>query len=134
MTPPSRRAVAVVATACATVMLAACGDDGGSDSDADGSSADAYVGYWAGVDPLDGGDSRRGITENDDGTFSIVGRDTVFTLCDDTDRAIVTTDDATIEDDTSPATTTSSAASATTKRCSSTSPTRSSTTASSSRT
>jgi hypothetical protein len=51
-----------------------------------------FVGYWMGIDPLDGGDSRRGITQNDDRTFSIVGRDTTFTLCDGTDRAIVTGD------------------------------------------
>jgi hypothetical protein len=91
-----RPAVATAVVAVAATVALGCGDDGGG-GDADGSSADAYVGYWAGVDPLDGGDSRRGITDNDDGTFSVVGRDTVFTLCDDTDRAIVTTDDATIE-------------------------------------
>jgi hypothetical protein len=55
-----------------------------------------FVGYWMGVDPLDGGDSRRGITRNQDDTFSVVGRDTVFTLCDNTDRAIVTVDDGVI--------------------------------------
>jgi hypothetical protein len=53
-----------------------------------------FVGYWMGIDPLDGGDSRRGITTNNDGTFSVIGRDTVFTLCDGTDRAIVTVSDA----------------------------------------
>jgi hypothetical protein len=42
-----------------------------------------------GVDPLDGGDSRRAFTRNDDGTISMIGRDTVFTLCDSTDRAVV---------------------------------------------
>jgi hypothetical protein len=51
-----------------------------------------------GIDPLDGGDSRRGITSNDDGTFSVIGRDTVFTLCDNTDRAIITSGDAAIVD------------------------------------
>jgi hypothetical protein len=55
-----------------------------------GPRADRFVGYWMGIDPLDGGDSRRGITPNKDRTFSLIGRDTVFTLCDDTDRAIVT--------------------------------------------
>jgi hypothetical protein len=59
-------------------------------------SARQFVGYWMGIDPLDGGDSRRGITPNDDGTFSIIGRDRVFTLCDGTDRAIVTLSDATV--------------------------------------
>jgi len=48
-----------------------------------------------GIDPLDGGDSRRAITRNDDGTLSLIGRDTVFTLCDGTDRAIVTDGDLT---------------------------------------
>ena len=55
-----------------------------------------FVGYWMGIDPLDGGDSRRGITRNDDGTYSVIGRDTVFTLCDSSDRAIVTVDDAVV--------------------------------------
>ena len=49
-----------------------------------------FVGYWMGIDPLDGGDSRRGITVDDKGDFSVIGRDTVFTLCDDTDRALIT--------------------------------------------
>jgi hypothetical protein len=29
----------------------------------DGSSARQFVGYWMGIDPLDGGDSRRGSPE-----------------------------------------------------------------------
>jgi hypothetical protein len=49
-----------------------------------------FVGYWMGIDPLDGGDSRRGITVDEAGHFSVIGRDTVFTLCDDTDRALIT--------------------------------------------
>jgi hypothetical protein len=61
-----------------------------------GSNARQFVGYWMGIDPLDGGDSRRGITRNEDRTFSVIGRDTVFTLCDGTDRAIVTVGDATV--------------------------------------
>jgi hypothetical protein len=60
----------------------------------DRSIARQFVGYWMGIDPLDGGDSRRGITRNDDRTFSMIGRDTVFTLCDGTDRAVVTVSDA----------------------------------------
>jgi hypothetical protein len=59
-------------------------------------SAKRFIGYWMGVDPLDGGDSRRGITRNSDGTLSVVGRDTVFTLCDNTDRAIVLVSEAVI--------------------------------------
>jgi hypothetical protein len=63
-----------------------------------GGSGEQLVGYWMGIDPLDGGDSRRGITRNDDGTFSLIGRDTVFTLCDGTDRAIVTDEDLALVD------------------------------------
>jgi len=59
-------------------------------------SARQFVGYWMGIDPLDGGDARRAITRNADGTFSIIGRDTVFTLCDNTDRAVITLDGARI--------------------------------------
>jgi hypothetical protein len=53
-------------------------------------TARQFVGYWMGIDPLDGGDSRRGITRAAGGKFALIGRDTVFTLCDGTDRAIVT--------------------------------------------
>jgi hypothetical protein len=58
-------------------------------------AARQFVGYWMGIDPLDGGDSRRGITRKSGGRFAVIGRDTVFTLCDSTDRAIVTVGDAT---------------------------------------
>jgi hypothetical protein len=61
-----------------------------------GPGAQQFVGYWMGIDPLDGGDTRRGITKNDDQTLSVIGRDTVFTLCDGTDRAVVTVGDAVI--------------------------------------
>jgi hypothetical protein len=61
-----------------------------------GASARQFAGYWMGIDPLDGGDSRRGITRNDDRTFSVIGRDTVFTLCDGTDRAVLTVGDAAV--------------------------------------
>jgi len=52
-----------------------------------------FVGYWMGIDPLDGGDVRRGITANDDGTFSMIGHDSVLTLCDGTDRGIIRVSD-----------------------------------------
>ena len=55
-----------------------------------------FVGYWMGIDPLDGGDSRRGITKNRDGTFSMIGRDTVLSLCDDSDRGVITLSDGII--------------------------------------
>jgi hypothetical protein len=48
----------------------------------------AFQGYWMGVDPLDGGDSRRSIVQQDDGTFAMAGRDSFLTLCDETDRGI----------------------------------------------
>ena len=62
----------------------------------DASHAKEFVGYWMGIDPLDGGDSRRGITRNGDGTLSMIGRDTVFSLCDDTDRAVITLSDGVV--------------------------------------
>ena len=64
-------------------------------SGGDVQSARQFVGYWMGIDPLDGGDVRRGITANDDGTFSMIGHDSVLTLCDGTDRGIITVSDFT---------------------------------------
>ena len=58
-------------------------------------SARKFIGYWMGIDPLDGGDARRGITANDDGTFSMIGHDSVLTLCGGTDRGIIRVDDFT---------------------------------------
>src|SRR5215471_9890513 len=85
-------AVLVPGVATATLVARAASASGGHE--AHGPGARQFVGYWMGIDPLDGGDSRRGITTNNDGTFSVIGRDTVFTLCDGTDRAIVTVSDA----------------------------------------
>src|SRR5262245_6990788 len=59
----------------------------------DKQSGRLFVGYWMGVDPLDGGDVRRAITANDDGTFAMIGHDSVLTLCDGTDRGIIRVDD-----------------------------------------
>lgn len=42
--------------------------------------SDFFEGYWAGVDPNDGGDSRRTIINNGD-HYTMIGRDTVLTLC-----------------------------------------------------
>jgi hypothetical protein len=88
-------ALLLLATGTATLVAQAAGTSGGRDS-GHGPAGAQFVGYWMGIDPLDGGDSRRGITPNGDGTLSVIGRDTVFTLCDNTDRAIVTVDDATV--------------------------------------
>jgi hypothetical protein len=91
-----RRLVAIVAAA----LLAAAGGSAylvaGAAGNSSGSKAREVpiarqlVGYWMGIDPLDGGDSRRSITRRGGGKFALIGRDTVFTLCDGTDRAIVT--------------------------------------------
>jgi hypothetical protein len=79
-------AVLLLAAGAGSVALAASNGAQGRPS----AQARDFVGYWMGIDPLDGGDSRRGITRDDGRTLSIIGRDTVFTLCDDTDRALVT--------------------------------------------
>jgi len=42
--------------------------------------------YWMGVDPVDGGDSRRSLTLQANRTYALAGRDSVLTLCDGTDR------------------------------------------------
>lgn len=55
--------------------------------------ARSFQGYWMGIDPVDGGDSRRSILRQGDGTLALIGRDTVFTLCDDTDRGVATFSD-----------------------------------------
>jgi hypothetical protein len=55
-----------------------------------------FQGYWMGVDPLDGGDSRRSIVQQDDGTFAMAGRDSFLTLCDETDRGIATFEDGAV--------------------------------------
>jgi hypothetical protein len=84
--------VAMVALAAGGVVAAAAnasGQGNGNDNGVRVRAARQYVGYWMGIDPLDGGDSRRSITP-DGASFAMIGRDTVFTLCDNTDRAIVT--------------------------------------------
>jgi hypothetical protein len=56
----------------------------------------AFQGYWMGVDPVDGGDARRSIVRQEDGTFAMAARDTVFTLCDRTDLGLGTFADGTV--------------------------------------
>ena len=46
-----------------------------------------------GVDPVDGGDSRRSLLPLASGKFALAGRDTVLTLCDGTDRGFASFDD-----------------------------------------
>ena len=55
-----------------------------------------FQGYWMGVDPPDGGDSRRGLVRRSDGTYALAARDSVPTLCDGTDRGFVSFDDGTV--------------------------------------
>ena len=98
------RRLVIIASAALLVLgagwaaLSAQASNRGDRSGHDRTGARQFVGYWIGIDPLDGGDARRGITRNDDGTFAIIGRDTVFTLCDGTDRAIITVDGAAVAD------------------------------------
>ena len=81
-----------------TALVAQASTGSGDDTARDRAGARQFVGYWMGIDPLDGGDARRGITRNGDRSFSIIGRDTVFTLCDGTDRAIITVGDGVVTD------------------------------------
>jgi hypothetical protein len=83
---------AIVVAVVAGAVLARAADASGSHSNSSPRAARQYVGYWVGIDPLDGGDSRRAITAADNGDFSLIGRDTVFSLCDNTDRAVITAD------------------------------------------
>jgi hypothetical protein len=87
-------AAVLVSGVGAAALVARAASASGGHGAGQGPGAQQFVGYWMGIDPLDGGDSRRGITTNNDGTFSVIGRDTVFTLCDGTDRAVVTVGDA----------------------------------------
>lgn len=50
-----------------------------------------FVGYWIGIDPNDGGDTRRSITYDGDGQFTMLGRDTTLTLCGQQSGVITTT-------------------------------------------
>lgn len=96
-----RQPLAIIASAFLLIVaagvaaLAAQADNrSGADKPQSTAGTRQFVGYWMGIDPLDGGDSRRAITRNRNGSFAVIGRDTVFTLCDGTDRAIVTVAEA----------------------------------------
>jgi len=54
-----------------------------------GKTGPGFQGYWMGIDPLDGGDSRRSIVQLSNGQFAMAGRDTALTLCDGTDRGFI---------------------------------------------
>ena len=55
-----------------------------------------FQGYWMGVDPLDGGDSRRSLVRQPNGSYTLAGRDSFLTLCDNTDRAFISFDDGVV--------------------------------------
>jgi hypothetical protein len=55
-----------------------------------------FVGYWMGVDPVDGGDARRSLIQQADGTFHLAARDSFFSLCDNTDHGYGSFDDGTL--------------------------------------
>lgn len=57
------------------------------------STPKTFQGYWMGIDPVDGGDQRRGLVRRANGLFSLAGRDTHLTLCDHSDYGIATFDD-----------------------------------------
>lgn len=54
-----------------------------------GKTGPGFQGYWMGIDPLDGGDSRRSLVQLDNGMFALAGRDTALTLCDGTNRGFI---------------------------------------------
>ena len=47
------------------------------------------VGLWEGIDLDDGASHLRSIRRNEDGTFSLTGNSTYFTLCGGTDRGLI---------------------------------------------
>jgi hypothetical protein len=58
-----------------------------------GKGSARFQGYWMGVDPVDGGDARRSLVRQPNGTYSMAARDSVLTLCDGTDRGFASFDD-----------------------------------------
>jgi hypothetical protein len=61
-----------------------------------GKVAPRFQGYWMGVDPVDGGDARRSLVLLQNGRYSMAARDSVFTLCDGTDRGFASFDDGVV--------------------------------------
>jgi hypothetical protein len=82
-----RRALALVTIFLAVVLIAQLWAQ---------APVKVFQGYWMGVDPLDGGDSRRTFVQHEDGTFAMAGRDSVLTLCDETDRGLASFEDGVV--------------------------------------
>jgi hypothetical protein len=59
-------------------------------------AAKTMQGYWMGIDPVDGGDQRRGLVQQANGLFVLAARDTRLTLCDGTDFGIATFEDGVV--------------------------------------
>ena len=55
-----------------------------------------FQGYWMGVDPVDGGDARRSLIMRSDGKYALAARDSMLTLCDNSDRGFASFDDGTV--------------------------------------
>lgn len=49
-----------------------------------------FIGLWQGIDPVDGSEVLFSIFKNDDGTFSILGHESSFYTCANTDKGVVT--------------------------------------------
>jgi hypothetical protein len=88
--------VVVGGVGLASVGLALADDGKSAGSNAANSRASRFVGYWMGIDPVDGGDSRRGFTRNPDGTISMAGRDSYLSLCDGTDHGLASFSDGVV--------------------------------------
>ena len=91
-----RTKLAVAVTLVAVVLAARTWAQPGQGQAQRSGSASAFEGYWMGVDPVDGGDARRSLVRQADGTFHLAARDTFFSLCDNTDHGFGSFDDGTL--------------------------------------
>ena len=89
-----RRTLALALTLMAVALAARTWAQPGKNQNPGKSSP--FVGYWIGVDPVDGGDARRSLIQQADGTFHLAARDTFFSLCDNTDHGFGSFDDGTL--------------------------------------
>ncbi|MGH9173581.1 MAG: hypothetical protein ACRD1H_04450 [Vicinamibacterales bacterium] len=84
-----RRHLALVTAALLAVVFAAQAWGQPPWGQPPGKRSPGFHGYWMGVDPLDGGDSRRSFVPQANGRFALAGRDSALTLCDGTDRGYI---------------------------------------------
>lgn len=89
-----RRTLTLALTLMAVALAARTWAQPGKNQNSGKSSP--FVGYWIGVDPVDGGDARRSLIQQADGTFHLAARDTFFSLCDNTDHGFGSFDDGTL--------------------------------------